>query len=697
MFKKGLMLGFIAVLSAGLVLTGCSQATDSTATTVGRNSLYGTVTVPILQSRIDAAIAAGESIILEDNLTINTTGGTVVDFKTARVHVNGSITATGVTINAVDAAVTWEGDDGEFATSTGGYLYRRSEDITKADGITLRITSGTGAQFVDRLQDITESATRAAVRNFTFGPVADNDYSTGTAIPIRVNATGLNTLYVLGELTVPPGGVPPSVLIADGIRALGTVNVTGNDDTVLSNAKVFLTNPATITSKVVGGVVVTIASGTLPNVRVESGQDITIKDGITDTFTIPGKLDGPGTLRVIPVIATGGTVTIGGGNGNVVFEGTITSGNALTIKNTGTAAFKDDVAITAASITIAGDAVFEGNVTTTTSGAVSFGGNVTLHNGKAVTLAYATAVDTLTLALGKTISVGGALVTGGGGERIPVSPVLKAAMKTVLTPADGAVLTAAAAYNNTASDEAKAAAKQITLDTAALAITSGDLRVVEEGIFTIDGIALSTASIFGALSLEPGGVINLADNTSIINFGIAAAETAITGDAAVVTSLTAKGAVVTLGQGAITGAGATLTPHIATGGAAGTNDMIIGPIATKSLTLDGATLDLSESGKLTILGTGSVTLVNQGKLFLVPDGFPNTYDYISYTPNFGVIGGGTRIALGATEMNETSPVAIAISSIAHQSGAGVTISGDGTNALSFIKGSGLPLFSKIDS
>jgi hypothetical protein len=693
MLKKGLVFGLMAVLSAWLVLTGCSQATDGSTTTVGRNSIYGTVTVPILQERIDAAIAAGESIILEDDLTI-TGGGTVVDFKTARVHVNGTVNAGGITINAVDAAVTWEGDKGEFTTTGGGYLYRMEADIWKSDKITLRISANTGAQFVNSLQGILQTARAAAVRNFTFGPLADYDYSTSpTGVPARVNATNLETLYVLGELTVPRDGVPPSALTA--INALGTVNVTGNDDAVLSHAKVILTNPATLTSKVIGGAAVTIKdAGSIPNVRVESGNDITIKIATPTVFSIPGKLDGPGTLKVIPPLT--GAVTIGGGNGNIDFASTITTSAAVTIHSTGTATFGNDVGITAANLTVDGDAVFKGSVTTTTSGAVSFGGNVTLHNGEAITLAYATTADTLTLAAGKTISVGGALVSGGGGELIPVSPVLKAAKTTTITPADGAVLTAAAAYNNTATDDDKVQAKQITLGTAGLTITEGDLRVVQDGIFTIDGFALSTASIFGVLSLEPGAVINLADDSSIINFGIIANETAITGDDTAVTYLTAAGGVVTLGKGTISGAGASLIPHIATtGGAVGTDDMAIGPITDKSLTLDGVTLDLSESGKVIIPGTGSVTLENQGKLLLVAEGFRNDYNYLLYTgPHYGEIGGGNRIALGAAEMNETTPAAVNISSIAHSSGSGVTIRGNGTDDLTFIKGTGLPQFIK---
>jgi hypothetical protein len=684
--KKSLIFGLIAVVSAGLLLAGCSQATDSDTTYLDKYGIYGTVGAELLQARIDEAIASGGVIVLADGLTIDGTNASAVDFKTARVQVNGEVDATGITINAVDAAVTWL--DGGAFTSTGGgvYLYRNAEDILKPDNTSRLDSDITGAQFFNRLQDISETATHAAVRNFTFGTTQDFDYSTvPTGVSAKVNATTLSNLYVLGTLTVPAGGVAPGITV----NVLGTVDVTGNNDVVLAGATVVMTDPATLTSSVVGGAVIKLPDSdpSIPNALIESGKDITVNSGTTTTFKLPGKLDGPGTLKVTPALTT--IITIGGGNGNAVFTNAAFASTGLYLGNTGTTTFEGTFTNTSGNAVIAGNVVFKGDVART-AGTVWFGGDVTLYNGKTITL---TTDGTVTLAAGKKIIVGGGAVSGGSGETVPLAPVLEAAADTLLTPATGAILTAGAVYGSSASEAEIAAAKSVSLGTAALAITSGTLRVAAGATLDVNGVTLSTTGIAGRLSLADGATVQLTGADSKIDFGTVASEATVAGNTTNVTFLTASGAAVTLGDDTISGAGATLAPGIA---ASGSVDAVITTADGKNLTLDGVTLDLSVSGKVTVNATGSLTLVNQGTLYLAEGGFENDWGFIKYTDYFAKLGGGVRSALGATEQNDTA-VVINLNSIAHRSGGGVTIQADGTNAIDFVKGSGVPQLSKLGS
>lgn len=695
--KKSLIF-VIAVLSAFALITACSQATDSDVTSPNRHSIHGTIAAEYLQAKINDAIAGGEQIILEDGLTITNANASFVDFKNARVQVAGTVTAANITINAVDASVTWL-EEGAFTGTGMKYLYRNAEEVLKPDNSSRLLTANAGVQFVDRLQDILQTATDAAVRNFTLGEQPDYDYSTGTAVPARVNATqSLANLYVLGTLTVPSTGANPSLLTM--IYALGTVDVTGNNDVVFSTgSKVTMADSAVLTSSILGSKTITLGTLTIPNVRLDSGKDITVQ-GTAGAFTIKGKLDGTGTLKVVPAV-TG--LTINGGNGNVEFMDTVSTATntVLTVKNTGKTTFNGPVTINSGTAdpdlsVIAGDVDFKADVTRT-KGAVSFGGDVYLYNGKKITLSD---TQTVTLAAGKQILVGGGAVTGVA-ETVPFTPVLEAAVKTVLTPATGAVLTAAAAYTFPYTEEAVADAKKITLSTQKLTIGSGTLRVVGEGILAIDQTTLATKGIApvrsGFLTLAPGAKVNFtANTTSKLDFGTADGEATISGDSASVTSLTATAAV-TLGDDTISGAGAVLV--LGTEGTAGTNDAVITTAATKNLTLDGVTLDLSGSGKVIVPGDGFLTLKNQGKLLLAAEdgsNFPNTSAYIKYSANFGTITGGSRNAIGAAAQTDT-PTLINIVSIAHSSDAEVRIKADGSNALTFITGANVPQFSETNS
>jgi hypothetical protein len=684
--KKSLIFGLIAVVSAGLLLAGCSQATDSDTTYLDKYAIYGEIGAEVLQARIDESIATGGMVVLADGLTIDDTNASVVDFKTAQVQVNGKVTAQGITINAVDASVTWL-ENGEFDTSSDGvYIYRNAEDILRPDNLS-RITAGSGVQFVNRLQDIIETATAAAVRNFTFGPLEDYDYSTGTGISVKVNATGLTGLYVLGTLTVPADGVAPT--LSDGITALGTVDVTGNNSVVFGG-KVAMADPATLTSSQVGGAVITLPdTPSIPNVRIELGNDITVNSTTTTTFAVAGKLNGLGTLKVTSALTT--LITIGGGNGNVVFTNAAIASTGLSIGSTGTTTFEGTFTNTSGAAYIAGDVVFKGNVTRT-AGDVYFGGDVTLYNGKTLTL---TTTGTVNLAAGKQIIVGGGAISGADGT-VPFTPVLEAVTTTALTPVTGAVLTAGAAYGSTATEVELAAAKSIDLGTASLAITTGDLRVAAGSTLGITAKTLSTTGLAGRLSLADGATVTLSNSAdSKIDFGTVASEATVAGNATNPVSLTASGAAVTLGNDTISGAGATLALGVGTGGSV---DAVITTGAGKNLTLDGAVLDLSGSGKVTVVAAGSLTLVNQGTIFLAEGGSPVDYDYIKYDsePYYATLGGGVRSALGATAQTET-PADIVINSIAHLSGGGVTIRPDGSNALDFIKGSGAPKLTKAGS
>jgi hypothetical protein len=677
MYKKSLFFGAAALalfLAALMLMTGCSQATDST-TTVGRNSIYGNVTAVELQTAVDRAVAAGESLVFESP----TIGAGQVNLKTARIVVRGTVTlSAGAFLNGADAAVTQADEDARIVgnTATSYYIYPQ--------GMTHDWVTGTNIIKVEYLpgglSTMQSTSTHVAVREFKLGPARNNDYSVK---PEGVDPNsfttapgGLTAIYVIDKLTIPADANVTGAGI--DMWALGTADVTGDLDLsgITANDIVFA-QCSTLTSSREGGVTIVfeasvpgtkLAASTL-NVKVESGKNITVRGGATATTL--NKLDGSGTLLFD---ADPTAVTINGGDGTIEFAQPVTAGTfvlkdtvkavfgynvtaatftPLTNTSTGKVTFKGTVAFAAAS-TIRGAVEFNKAVTRT-AGALGLLGDVTLKNDVGITFASA---DTLTL--GKSVFVG-------------PDKILTAVGTTVLTPTATATLTAAAAPPENADQAAIDAAKKITLGTEDLAITSGTLEVASGGIFAIaTGRTIKTTSVAaptpsGFLQVAPGGAISLDAIDAIISFGPTVGDNTITGAIAMVR---AAGAAVTLGKSITGNAGASLAITAA-------DALLTVTGGGKTLTLEKVTLDLTANGKLVIAGAASVntvTLRNQAKVLLNSDpGVINTKEYIKGNAHTAAISG-DAIARGA---NDTDG---AVYAIEHGTGNSVVLTGAGASS-----------------
>jgi hypothetical protein len=390
--------------------------------------------------------------------------------------------------------------------------------------------------------------------------------------------------------------------------------------------------------------------------------------GATGSTPAIGITGGNGNIEFTRGITAAASIEIGGAVSST-FDGAVTvTSDAFTISSTGKTTFKSTLGLTQGSggthnHTIAGDVEFQDEVTRT-SGNLILGGNVYLKEGKGITL---TGVQTLTLTEGAVVHRG-------------TDPVLEAVADTTLTPITLAKLAAEpipGTLPNT--PEEIAALKKITLSAAGLAVTSGNLQVADGGRFEVNAVKLSTTGSAGTLSLADGGTIALTVAGSVIGFGATDTVTAtvvnditITG-AASVTTLKASGGVVTLGNSAIRGSAADAA--LILGGSASADIKIALAAGARTLNLDRVTLDLKDSGSLTlpeVSGAANiVSLTNKAKLLLNvgTTGAENENGFINGTKT-GIISGGDRIAIGATDQNGAL-----VHSIAHDAGAPVLITG----------------------
>jgi hypothetical protein len=219
MLKKSLIFGSAALFLAALItLTGCPTSADDDGSSglVYAHRIYGDEVNPYqAQEAIDRAVAAGEPIVLENNLTIVPSGA--LNFKDARVVINGTVTFTNGVISVVDAAVSWA-DGAWLDLGTGAYIHRQGSDISHVNEDNL-------VEYAETLDAIMPTAFAAAVRRFQLGELQNYDYSTGTPVDARVSDPYLRVLYVLDELTINRDAVNPDTNLS--IAALGTVDVIG--------------------------------------------------------------------------------------------------------------------------------------------------------------------------------------------------------------------------------------------------------------------------------------------------------------------------------------------------------------------------------------------------------------------------------------------------------------------------------------
>ena len=532
---------------------------------------------------------------------------------------------------------------------------------------------------VDYVADVshpTETAVEIAVSKYTLGPVADNDYTTGTPVPVR---SGITKIYVLDELVIPVNGVPGAI----GIVALGTVDLAGTpaDGLFITSPVVSLGTSAVITSSADRGVELTVDAGAaaLPVVRVKDGKPIAINGGKT-SLTIT-RVEGVEPLLINSADYT--AVTVESGTGNITF----TKGQTPTptpgvfgIASTGTTVFNDVVVLQATS-KIAGDVVFSKGVTvlpgTGGTNSVTFSGNVTLwHNTTSATnsplLTFGTGSgagdDGRILAAGKTISVGGeSYTTSTGSGVVPVTPIL--------TVVEKATITADAANAMFTSDQTKfdekspEAAKKLTLSGQGITIVSGKLEVANGATLVLGkkittNVPVSpdnTRAKSGYLGVAEGGTISFSGTAGAIDIKNNEAAPAVSGTIAYTSttgsaSLKPAGGAVTFGFSEIAGEGASLN---ATGALAFT----VG--ADKSFRLSGVNLNLAGTLTLTKTSGGAgvatkLVLINKGQITLdTKPGVANERTKLTNgtgEANFTGIG---AVALGASNKADANLISLA--------------------------------------
>jgi hypothetical protein len=659
--RKSLFLVRVAVfLTALIIISGCKQVINSTTTTTeGRNSIYGSITAIGLQTAIDRAAAAGETVVFESGLSI---GAGDVNLKNVRIVINGAVDNAAL-LNGAYASIT-RGNEKARITNTGTYIYPtgKPHDL---------VTGGTKIEFLpDGLSGMQSTATHVAIREFTLGPLADTDYSMGSAIDPKSYSTALMNIYVVDKLTVPANGQKPNSI---GLTALGIVNVIESNAVVFTTGGIKLAATSTLTSSTSAVEITLPTPVNLGAVKVEMGKDITFKTTNAPATITLERLDGPGTLMFD---AVPNTVNINRGNGTIefikpigtasfnlkgnvgaIFDYPITMASfpAAADSSTGQIVFKGTVGFSTTPSVIRGDVVFNHNVTQGV-GALSLLGNVNLQNGKKITF-YPN--HQVTLGADKSILVG-------------AIPVLTAVDGNVVLNSIGmATLTAgAAAPDVNPTDQQLLDAKTLTLGGAPLTIISGNLQAASAGIFEIyettpgPQIVLSTTAKGSVLSVAPGGTIVLANRNSSINLGVSTNDVTITGTGSAggktaATTLTASGGTVSLGDSVIKGSAVGVSLVLGSG----SNSAVI---TSKNLVLDNITLDLSDSGALVLpmnaANPSTVSLKNQAKLLLMANGVPNANGFIK-GGSFVTLTGGLSRALGATDANGAE-----VHSIAHEAG-----------------------------
>jgi hypothetical protein len=710
MLKKSLIFGSVALFLAALTLTGCpTDAENDSSAGAYRHSVYGSNVDPYqVQDVIDKAIAAGEAVYFQNGLTINDQNGAHINFKTAKVIFAGTVYGSSSRVGSYPPKLVINAVDAEVDFSNGSLAYVKHYIFKDKAPSETQVPVDSLVEFKNNLSDMQPTATVAAVQKFKLGALVNHDYSTSTGgINTRITAKGLESLYVIEELTIPTDGAVPGVGIEGNpltITALGTIDLLDTPtQPVFENRGVGVgpgillgTSSNLISSK--GNVTVTLPpTSPIPNITVESGKTIKIR-GVT-AFNIKGRLKGAGTLEVESV-PTGdiiiGSLLLGGGDGNVHFTGTVSGVTSVNIQSTGKTTFDNPLSGINKDSLIAGDVEFLGGLTVTTKD-ITLAGNVTLKNSAFDGSAdYAISLTNTELSLGpnKTISIGGGRYSGTGAT-VPLTPVLSAGPLGVVIKAGSneAVLTAAPPLSTSASTNEDAAKRnannKLTLTDGDITINVGVLEVVKDATFEIKDAAVITKletndAKIGFLAVADGGKISL---TGAGNIGtspeIKIGDTVISyAGADTIAVLAGSGGSITLGSNTIEGVeGATLALK-GNGADIELKDNVgAPPVGAKSLTLKGINLDLTDKGSLTITGQTSVNkliLTNKAKLTLytgegaapAPEAELSQIG-TSSNERYGAISGDAVLIIPATNTSKTPRVI----SLAHGGGPSVDITG----------------------
>jgi hypothetical protein len=488
----------VLLMSASLFLVGCGDPADGMNGAPGSHNLNGGPSVAGVQAAIDAAVATGGTVFL-DNVTVTAAAAAIIDFKTANVTVIGPLTTAGavdLVINAAEANVTL-GADAALALGESTHLFIKKPNLNLAD-------TGSG-DVVDVVTELPENLLAGSV-------TAVKDLKLGAADSIIDNLT----VYVYGTLTVDDDS---ALLTGSGtvVKAIGKVNVTEtnavalSDDTVVDYSNAVITSSKAVTINL--GAAVTKAAFDIAN-----GRDISLH---ADVLSIADtKIDGEGTLKVLgPVtdVATSGT-------GNIAFPNATGTITVLTLGNTGTIAFGHSAPLTIDDVTATfdGNATFASGIALAQGGKVVFNGDATLATTTKIASAAATS-DAVTLKSGKAIKVGNAtasttLLQAQGGD-ITLTPGGTSAELTVTAAASpapaklavgGQDVTIGGTGTAVVYGELDASAKDVTVgSTVSLAVAAGAKVTTNTGTIIL-GDATNGVILDGNGSWTAGGAANSA-------------------------------------------------------------------------------------------------------------------------------------------------------------------------------------------
>jgi hypothetical protein len=637
------------VLTDQLVIVGVANATTVADFGDLPVRVEGSVTVGETGGEPVIVNAAYANLTFAENarITIEENGAFIYNGEGENIYTNENPATPGFKVKFVSNPLEGaQGTDAHIAVANyvlGAGFTNVAPHITNlyvVDKITVNAASGTTTPPGDGLTpgepriialgaiDLTESNTAAFVDLDQFVFTADSVLTSSVpgTVTIGLGATaGLPTVKAATPITVAASAGTVTALTINKIEGPETVTISGTTkitaltiNNIGADGKVAVTSTPEIDGAVTignnaGSIDITTATfgGTfgLPLPGANTGSITLTVPAIAGAVTVANNA---GTIDLAAGTASD-TITVAANTGDIKFSKDFTGGVNSFLKvpansgvinflgNFATGAFTLGNATPADSVSGSGKVVF-GNTAgfgantiigcdtefngalTRSAGTLLLGGNVTLAPGLGITL---TGITTLTLGANKRILVGNnpVLATGDG--------------NVVLTPATGAVL---AAGEEDPEDEESVAYKTLTLGTAKLTVTSGNLRV--PGVLNLafsDGL-----EVLGSLTIEEGGIVAFPALATAMKLTIG--DTVITG-AAAESGLTASGGPVTLSPNTISGSGSTLAALL------DSSPTITVAADNKLLTITGANLDLVGGGSLVITGhtNHSKVLLSSGK------------------------------------------------------------------------------------
>ena len=549
--KKSLIFWFAAATCAAWILVGCEQEPETKTDTVTK---YVAGDITGLNKLLDEGVSP---IRYVGNLEIDT--NTVFIPAGVTVNVDGGVTlgATGkfIVVGNLNLGA------GENITVTGAGL------VVGSDTVLAKVTGG--AAVTGPVAGTVAEATAAFT---TESVVLVTGAVSGAALDSTAVPSG-KTLYVANTLTLAAAPAP-----AGSVIPLGTVSVTAP---VLNLGSVVDDTPADTKLTLTGATLTTTAAA---NVTLPATVEVRAIDAAAGKLTVAGAATSltvgslTGTLA-LPAAVT--AVTIGGGAGNVEGAALTTSG-AVTLNNTGTAAFSGAVSL-GGDLTVTGTATLGSTLTNTAAATATF-------NGTTTTGAVTTSTGALTIA-GKGAVTLGAVTTASSAN-------------LVVTNETGVTIPTA---NIVVSTKIDASAGKVIFGTADNSAT------IVKGTLTSGANGTASAAVNGVITLTyesgNGASLVLADEGSITfagtgNLKVAASDSIVLSGG----SFTNDGAVLTLTPGA-TAATATLTGTTLTKLTLGAGATIAIPAeASTGLVLQGVIADLSTAGQITIVQNGVLVL-----------------------------------------------------------------------------------------